>query len=94
MDHLCSRAFEALVAAAERAENGGLQLAGEGDAHSSGPTDGAPSRVTARHVTHQERQRRQQEERRRQRAARRRWQQRLQSQQRLGSLQQVLIEAA
>lgn len=93
-DHLCSRAFEALVAAAERAENGGLQLSGEENAHSRGPSDGPPSRVTAGHLTHQERQRRQLEERRRQRAARRRWQQRFQSQQQVGSLQQVLIEAS
>ena len=91
-DHLCSRAFEALVAAAERSENGGLQLAGTVDARSS-PGDGPAPHVTVRHQTHQERQRRQLEERRRQRAARKRWQQRFQ-QQRAGSLQQVLIEAS
>jgi len=106
-DHLCGRAFQALVGAAERAENGGLQLTaevdacggsgsnsqGQGPAAGAGGGSGGGPRVQARRLTHQERQRRQAEERRRQRAARKRWQQRFQAQ-RAGSLQQVLIEAS
>lgn len=86
-DHLCSTAFEALTAAADRA--GQLEGGQPADADWGPPEEAAARQAVATRAAEQ-RRRRQAEEARRPRAARRRWQQRLQAQQ-SGSLQEVLI---